>query len=415
MPNDWINFVVEMGIDTAYAGLQQASTGIFNDSFPPIYDGVTLTVMNYVRVLAQHGHHPCVVTPWNPEKVEVDYPVMKYFSLPIHSRRPYRYGYPKLDPRIWRRLRNTPFRLVHSHSPFSAGRLAVYAAHKQRIPLVGTFHSKYKSDLQHSFRRTPWMVDIIMKRILAFFNACDHVWIPQGAVESTVREYGFEGKVTVVENGNDLTSKYSDDEIPVLKAEARRKYGIPDDAVSLLFVGQHIREKGIEIIAGTLHRLDGKTPFVMNFIGTGYALDDLRQYVRSLGIADKVFIHGGITDRDELCMRYAAADLFLFPSLYDNAPLVVKEAAAMQTPSILVEGSTASEIIRDGDNGFLTRRSPAEYADLIMSLHDNRDLIAMAGRNARKTLTRTWDDVVQEVMTRYDEIIARYNVEHKYK
>ena len=50
-----------------------------------------------------------------------------------------------------------------------------------------------------------------------------------------------------------------------------------------------------------------------------------------------------------------------------------------------------------------------------MSLHDNRDLIAMAGRNARKTLTRTWDDVVQEVMTRYDEIIARYNVEHKYK
>ncbi len=79
----------------------QTYTGIFNDSFPPILDGVTLTVMNYVRWLPQSGMRPCVVTPWNPRRAECGCDVMRYFSLPIPSRRPYRYGYPKADPFIF--------------------------------------------------------------------------------------------------------------------------------------------------------------------------------------------------------------------------------------------------------------------------------------------------------------------------
>ena len=163
--------------------------GIFNDSFPPILDGVTLTVENYARWISESGRTPCIVTPWNPEKVVSPYSVMRFLSLPIHNRKPYRYGYPKLDPFIWRRLRETNFRILHSHCPFSSGRLAVYVKKHQNVPLIGTFHSKYKSDLKHSFKIMPFCVPIIMKRILNFFNACDEVWIPQAQVEETLREY----------------------------------------------------------------------------------------------------------------------------------------------------------------------------------------------------------------------------------
>ena len=180
--------------------------GIFNDSFPPILDGVTLTVENYVYWLMKKGLKPCVVTPWNPVSTPVDCEIMKFFSLPIQSRKPYRYGYPKLDPFIWKKLRNTNFRLVHAHCPFSTGRLGVYVKKKNGVPLIGTFHSKYRDDLKHSFKSAPWMVNIIMKRILNFFNACDEVWIPQAQVEETVREYGYKGPLTVVENGNDFSS-----------------------------------------------------------------------------------------------------------------------------------------------------------------------------------------------------------------
>lgn len=387
--------------------------GIFNDSFPPIIDGVTQTILNYVDWLRSHGHETCVVTPANPIKTEVPYKVIRYFSLPIRSRVPYRYGYPKLDPFIWGKMRNTPFRLIHSHSPFAAGRLGVYAKRHQGIPLIGTFHSKYRSDLKHSFKLMPFCVPIIMRRILNFYNACDEVWIPQASVEETVREYGYKGKLEVVENGID----YGDVEMSNLsgfKEEARKKLGIKDDVLSLLFVGQHIWEKGVGIIADTLKLLPPDINYRMTFIGEGYAKDSLIQKIKNYGIEDKVEMLGLITDRDSLGERYAAADLFLFPSRYDNAPLVVREAASMGTPAIIPHGSTASEVIHDGVNGYLSDDTAEDYARTIKSLAGRRNEILSTGETARRTLVRGWNDVMEEVEDRYEKLIRRLEKDRRH-
>lgn len=382
--------------------------GIFNDSYPPILDGVTLTVENYVRWLGMLGKTPCVVTPWNPVSTPAQCPVMKFFSLPIRSRKPYRYGYPKLDPFIWKRLRDTDFRLIHAHCPFSSGRLGVYVKKRSGVPLIGTFHSKYREDLKHSFKRVPWMVDIIMQRILEFFNACDEVWIPQAAVEETVREYGYKGNLTVVENGNDYADLVEGD-IFAAKMEARRKLNVSDDEILLLFVGQHIWEKGLGIILDTLHLLKDRVPFRMNLIGTGYAFNEIKERIDKEGLSDRVTMHGVISERNMLADYYAASDLFLFPSFYDNAPLVVREAAALGTPTILLRGSTASEVIKDGKNGFLTERDPEDFASLVKYLHDNRDILKRVAQEARSTLVRSWKNVVEEVSDRYDTIIRTHS------
>lgn len=381
--------------------------GIFNDSFPPILDGVTLTVENYVRWLKLMGKNPCVVTPWNPQSLPAECEVMKFFSLPIQSRKPYRYGYPKLDPFIWKRLRDTDFKLVHAHCPFSSGRLGVYVKKKRGVPLIGTFHSKYRDDLKHSFKGLPWMVDIIMGRILDFFNACDEVWIPQAYVEDTVREYGYKGPLTVVENGNDFYDLVEGD-LWKFKREARKELGFADDELALLFVGQHIWEKGLDTVIDSLKDLKGRVKFRMNFIGTGYAADDMKKRVADYGLSDMVHFQGVIPERDKLSRFYAASDLFLFPSPYDNAPLVVREAAALGTPAILLKGSTASEVISDGKNGFLVERSPERMADLVEYLKGHIDNLKTAALGARNSLARSWKDVVEEVSDRYDTIIKNF-------
>lgn len=382
--------------------------GLFNDSFPPVMDGVTLTVKNYADWLLHNGLKPCVVTPRMPEMMPTPYPVLPYFSLPIPSRRPYRYGYPRLDATINSRLRATPFALVHAHSPFSAGRLALYAARKQQIPLIGTFHSKYRTDLEHSMRRTPWLVQPVMNRIIRFFEACDQVWIPQAQVEETVREYGFKGKVEVVENGNDMATLPAE-ELPGFKAEAKRMIGVPEGVPALLFVGQHIHEKGIMVIFDALRLLDERgVDFHMYYIGTGYAREELIRAVNRSGLQQKIRVLGLLHDRRELARYYAAADLFLFPSYYDNAPLVIREAAAMGTPSVLPKGSTASEVIVDGANGFLCDRNATKHADLIMRLLADQKALKRAGQGARSSLVRTWQDVMKEVAGRYRDILKRH-------
>lgn len=379
--------------------------GLFNDSFPPVLDGVTLTVENYVKWLAAAGRRVCVVTPWCPVSPPHEgFDMYRYLSLPIYNRHPYRYGYPRLDPFIWRRIRRTPFRIVHAHCPFSSGRLAAYAARTHGIPMVTTFHSKYRTDLDRSLPQV--MVRYQMRRLLEFYNSAAEVWIPQAAVEETIREYGFRGAVRVVENGNDFGEGIADP--AAYRRESRRMLGRRADEMALLFVGQHILEKGVEIILRALPLIDSDVPYRMDFIGTGYAQERMKHLAVELGVGDRVTFHGVISDRESLRRHYAAADLFLFPSFYDNAPLVVREAAAMLTPSVLLEGSTAAELVSDGDNGFLTARTAADYARVISRLAHDRSLIADAGIRARQTLCRPWRDVLDEVMGLYDNIIERY-------
>ena len=133
-----------------------------------------------------------------------------------------------------------------------------------------------------------------------------------------------------------------------------------------------------------LARLKGQ-PFHMYFVGTGYAADDLRRLVADCGLDGQVTFAGAVTDREVMRRYYAAADLFLFPSLYDNAPLVVREAAALGVPSVMVAGSTAAEILTDGVDGFLVQNTPESLSGEILRLMQHPDLVRQAGDEARRT------------------------------
>jgi len=145
----------------------------------------------------------------------------------------------------------------------------------------------------------------------------------------------------------------------------------------------------------------------MYFIGTGYAVDDMKQMVIDHGLNDKQNLKGLILERELIKKYYAAADLFLFPSIYDNAPLVVREAGALQTPSVLVKGSTASEIITDNLNGFLIENSAESLANKIRELASQPLLIKNAGANAAHTIARSWQDVTAEIYDRYRFLMQR--------
>ena len=114
---------------------------------------------------------------------------------------------------------------------------------------------------------------------------------------------------------------------------------------------------------------------------------------------------GSITDREKLTDYYAASDLFLFPSLYDNAPLVVREAAALHTPAVMAKGATAATILRDGENGFLVDNDPDKMAELLRELVHDPERVHRVGVQASKTIVRSWEDCVEEVIDRYNSLL----------
>lgn len=382
-------------------------TGLFNDSFVPIMDGVTMTVRNYAYWLQKNLGPTYVITPYVPNQDDDEtFKVIRFLSIPTIVRPPYRIGLPDLDLRMKSILKNRDFDIVHTHSPFTAGILAKKVAHAKGVPIIATFHSKYRDDFQR-LMPIKSVVDDQIKRIVDFYYSVDHVWVPQESVAKTLQEYGYNGPYDIVENGIDLAPIA---DISPFRERGAEYLGLPEGIPVGLYVGQHILEKNLMFLLRSLPAIAAAVPeFRMVFVGKGYAKSQLQAMAIELGLGGKVIFCDVVFDRKLLESIYARADIFLFPSLYDNAPLVIREAAAMKTPSVLIEGSTAAEVIEGGKNGYLSGNSVEAFADVVMHALNNPAERAKIAENAQNTLCRTWENVMVEVKERYLEILKHWS------
>jgi glycosyltransferase involved in cell wall biosynthesis len=290
-------------------------------------DGVSLTMQNYAFWLHKKTQNVCVVTPKNPEAEDcTGYPVFRYSSAPIPMRKPYRLGFPGIDWPFQLKLSRLSFELAHAHCPFSSGKLAVQVARSQNIPLIATFHSKYRTDIERIISNK-YLVDLLIKKIVRFYEMADEVWIPQASVEETLREYGYKGKVEVVNNGSDLTLDASS---ALLRIETAAGWVFVKENRCFYLLGSTFGRKIYGFILDSL-ALIRDLPFQMFFVGSGYAYQEMVDRVAERNLSHKIHFLGNVADRNVLKSYYTAADLFLFPSLYDNAPLVVREAAGLHT------------------------------------------------------------------------------------
>lgn len=374
-----------------------------SEAFPPVMDGVAVCVQNYAYWMQKKVGGVSVITPnvYGADYKSLDYQVLDYLSVPVPFRKPYVTGVAQIDPVFLTRLSMRKFKLVHAHSPFTSGRVAASVAKAQGIPLVATFHSKFRDDYAKIIP-SDFVVDQMLKVTMEFFDKADEVWVPQESVVDVIREYGYKGPVEVVENGSDLVADYPDSYF----AEARKALGIGPDEFVFLFVGQHVWQKNVRFIIDGLEKIKD-LKFRMFFVGTGYAAEEMKDLVREKGLDGHVTFTGMLTNRDDITRYYAVADLFLFPSLYDNAPLVVREAAALHTPSVMIDESTAATILRDGENGFLVPNNLDAFVSRLRELLADPERVHRVGKTASRSIVRSWEDVVDEVLDRYNRLIAK--------
>lgn len=381
-------------------------TGQFNESYTPILDGVTNVVRNYTYWLNRKYGVSYVVTPHFPNYIDKeDFEVIRYNSFSVPKRPPYRTGVPGLDVQFMRKIKDIPFDLVHAHCPFSSGRIALNTARKRGIPVIASFHSKYYDDLLESLK-FEGAARIGVSMIVDFYSSADFVWTVNNGTAGTLREYGYKGPIEVVGNGTEYeTARDKDYEAGMVDRKLNLK---PDDLV-FLYVGQLDWKKNLKVLAETLAEL--KTmglSFKMLFVGMGFAEEELKSMVEELNISDRALFLGPIYDRAYLKSLFCRANLLLFPSVYDNASIVVKEAASQKCPSLLIEGSNTAEGVIDGVNGILSKDGAGSIAGKIFEASSHREHLAEIGDNAYETLYRSWESIVDEVYGRYNEIVKAY-------
>ena len=107
-----------------------------------------------------------------------------------------------------------------------------------------------------------------------------------------------------------------------------------------LFAGRLVYLKGAELAIRAVARAPG---WELLIYGHGPEQRRLERLVAELGVDDRISFRGAVP-RDELLRRMREADVFLFPSLHDQAPWVVAEALGCGLPVICCDRGGAPVI-----------------------------------------------------------------------
>jgi glycosyltransferase involved in cell wall biosynthesis len=139
--------------------------------------------------------------------------------------------------------------------------------------------------------------------------------------------------------------------------------------------------------------------------GQGVERARLERLAADLGLGSSVTFAGQISDPRPIV---AASHVVALTSEHEGFPNALLEAMAQGRPVVSTRVGGVPELVRDGEDGFLTSGDPAEIAARIRSLLLDPALRDRMGSSARERAAAfSWDRVVRETEEVYREVLAR--------
>jgi glycosyltransferase involved in cell wall biosynthesis len=166
---------------------------------------------------------------------------------------------------------------------------------------------------------------------------------------------------------------------------ARDYAGIANRKLKLIYVGNITRAKGIHLLIDAANQLNG-AGVELHLCGDAES-DFQGALTASYRPGSNVIFHGNVDPRP----HYAAADLFVFPTLSDSFGRVVVEAASYGLPCIATETGNAS-LVEHGKTGLLIEPSVASLVEALQAARASGSAMnAWSAEISRRAATLTMD------------------------
>ena len=364
---------------------------IVTETFLPSVDGVVTRLRHAVERFTDQGHEVMVIAPdlgvteHHGARVVGIRPV----TLPFYKHRRFTLPTPTVDGII----RGFHPDVVHAAQPILLASSGAYAAHRQRIPLVASYHTHIPRylDLYKAYRwgKRPVWWQIRRNHALADVNLATSESMKQELSEQGIHN------LHVVRRGVDTETFH-----PRFASDAMRErltQGHPEKKL-LVFVGRLAAEKEIHRLRPMMDRRDD---VALAIVGDGPFRRELEEM-----FAGTSTVFPGFMEGEELASAFASSDAFVFPSVTETLGLVILEGMASGLPVVAARSGPTLEQVTDGENGLLFDSGDEASLDRALERLADTELRSRIRTAARAEAEKfSWENASDDLLRYYEMAI----------
>jgi len=197
---------------------------------------------------------------------------------------------------------------------------------------------------------------------------------------------------------------------PVDRRLFLRHFDLPEDRRYMLYVGSEQPRKNVPAVVRAFIRAKKEIPDLL-LLKVGRA-DEIRGYpvrerllkeLAAAGLSNQAFFLGAVPD-DLMAGAYSAADVFVFPSLYEGFGMPVLEAMACDAPVVTSNTTSIPEVAGDAAILVPPTDDDAILEAVLRILRDDELRAVLSSRGRRRAEEFNWDKSAMQLLEIYRQL-----------
>jgi alpha-1,6-mannosyltransferase len=376
--------------------------------YSPVSGGVKRYLTEKRDFIAQHTTHEHVLIVPGPVNA-----VEQEGRLRIHYVRSPRVSFTSHyrivlnTPRVHRLILQEKPDIIEAGEPYQLAWSCLRAGRELRCPVVAFYHSHFPESYLRTLNRyggrplASFARNVSEKYIRKLYPRFHHTLVASPKLRAILEELG-------VNNTRMMPLGVETDvfEPSVGNSELKRRLGLSDKQILLLFVGRLAREKKIDWLIEAFKMVRHYTgdKFALLIVGEGAERSRVEEAQKSVPHLHLLPYEGNAR---KLANIYASADLLVHASQYETFGLVVLEAQACGTPAIAFKGSGMDDLIFGGNDFLAAEKSPEALAKAILKAYQYN--LKEVGARAREAVIEQypWKLVFKRLFDLYESLLAK--------
>lgn len=395
--------------------------GIFTESYPPLVNGVSTSILMLEHALTKLGHEVFIITVSDNKK---DYALENnghILRLPsVNLANCYDYKMTSVYPiKAVNMIKKMNLDVIHSNVEFTVGIFARVVSEQLSIPLVHTYHTNWE-DYTHYITKNKKILDDICKKLLKYLvvffedKTVTELIVPSNKIYNLFKDkYKFTKNIHIIQTGIETSKFYKENFNQKDINSLKKKLGIKKKDFVVMTVSRLAKEKSVDRIINNHKELVKKySNMKLLIVGDGPDIDKLKEEAKSLGVSDSVIFTGKVPLND-IPIYYQLGNVFVTASKSETQGLTVVEAISSSLPVVAVKDDSFVNSVIEDFNGFVFT-DDEKYINSISKLYEDKELYNRLSNQSR-LLSEDFSSeyFALKVLKVYETAIENYKKDNK--